>query len=627
MKTGICKIALITVFLLSSFFCSAHTYYISSSHGNDNNSSLQAMNPITPWKSIAQLNSFFKQLNAGDSILFARGEVFYGAITITKSGAAFAPIYIGAYGTGSKPEINGLLTLKNWIPVKNGIYESACSTAGVSLLLDGAQQPLGRYPNSGYLTYRSHQLNSSITGLPSSNTINWTGAEVVIRKNRWVIDKSTVIDHTGNTIRYAPGTKALPTDGYGYFIQNNLKTLDRTGEWYFDIAQNKMFVCFGNKNPDSYVVKTSFAGSLVTIDKQHYITFNDLAFTGAGKNTFNLLQAKNITISNCRIGQTTEEAILASYSPFLAVINSFINHSLSGGINLDVGCTNATLLNNEIRNTGLIAGMGKSGTGTYEGITSFGDNTRIEKNIIDSTGYNGIYFGGNTSLAKNNYITYFCLTKDDGAGIYLGDWSKTVNKKVIGNIILHGIGNKEGTTAKTSLQAEGIYIDDNTESVIIANNTIALCTNNGIKIHNAKDIEIIKNVVFNNGVQLRLEQDHYLATSTYIRNNTIRKNTFFSENKQQPTAKFSTHQKDLASFGSLDSNYYNAPKNEFLKIKTLGAQQFTREIPATAILFEYNATNLARKVKLKQSYTDVQNRIHRDEITIDPYSSVLLVSK
>lgn len=627
MRTEICKIALMTVFLLPSFFCSANTYYLSSIHGNDNYSNLQAMNPATPWKSINQLNSIFKQLNAGDSVLFARGEVFYGAITITKSGAAFAPIYVGAFGKGAKPEINGLLTLTNWTALKNGLYETTCSTAGLNLLLNGTQQPLGRYPNSGYLTYQSHQLNASITTVPSANRLNWTGAEIVIRKNRWVIDKSYVTDHTGNTFRYAPGNKATPTDGYGYFIQKSLQALDRNGEWYYNPATSKMYVFFGNKHPDAYLVRTSFAGNLVTIDKQHDLTFNDLAFIGAGKNAFNLLQAKNVTISNCRIDQSTDEAILASYSPFLAVTNSLINHSLSGGINLDVGCTNATLSNNDIRNTGLIAGMGKSGTGTYEGITSFGDNTRIEKNIIDSTGYNGIYFGGNTSLAKNNYVTYFCLTKDDGAGIYIGDWSKTVNKKVIGNIILHGIGNKEGTTAKKSLQAEGIYIDDNTESVIIAGNTISLCANNGIKIHNAKDIEIINNVVFNNGVQLRLEQDHYLATSTYIRNNSIRNNTFYSENKQQPTAKFSTHQQDLSSFGSLDSNYYNAPKTEFLKIKYLGAQQFSREIPAASILFEYNATNLARTVKLKQSYTDVQNRVHRDNITIDPYSSVLLVSK
>jgi hypothetical protein len=629
----------------------AATYYFSASAGNDGYTIAQARNPSTPWKSLDKLNAYFQYLSPGDSVLLKRGDVFYGSIVASRSGAVFAPIYLGDYGTGNKPEINGLITLHSWKLVKNGVYESACEGMGNSLIIDGTQQAVGRYPNRGYLTYQSHTNNTSITDNLLNDATNWTGAEVVIRKNRWIIDRHTITDQRSGVISYAAGNNAVPTNGYGYFIQNSPKTLDEFGEWYFDAARKTMMVYLGSKNPAKLIIKSNIATNLVDIKRYNYITFNNITFTGAGNNTFNIVQAKKITIKNCSITNTGTIAVLGSYSPFVTVDNCFINNALSGGVNLDAGCTNASVTNNIIKNIGLVAGMGKSGSGTYEGITSFGDNTKIEKNRIDSIGYNGIYFGGNSSYAKNNYITYFCLTKDDGAGIYLGDWSKTANKKVIGNIVMHGVGNYAGAGRSTSLQAEGIYIDDNTESVSIWGNTVSMCANNGIKIHNAKDIDIHNNVVVNNGVQLRLEQDHYLATSSYIRNNVIKNNTFFSVKNVQPAAKFSTHQDDIASFGQLDSNFYLSPavNNQHAAMmaasvirngrgidqkynfsnwqSTYGKDALSAELASTDnVLFDYNTSATAKTIVLNKAYTDVHNKVYKNKITIEPYSSVILIA-
>src|SRR5690606_31743160 len=119
---------------------------------------------------------------------------------------------------------------------------------------------------------------------------------------------------------------------------------------------------------------------------------------------------------------------------------------------------------------GLIPGLGKSGSGSYQGIMSFGANSLIELNIIDSTGYNGIYFGGNSSVVKNNFINNFCLTKDDGGGIYVGDWFESSRKKIIGNIVLNGKGMGEGTNQSYYRAAQGIYIDEPSGGVEISNN-------------------------------------------------------------------------------------------------------------------------------------------------------------
>src|SRR4051812_4937148 len=96
---------LLFVFFLHSAW--ATNYYFSTMAGDDARTAVQAQNQNTPWKSIDKLNSYFTNLQPGDSVLFKRGETFYGSITVNKSGTAAAPIVISAYGTGTSPMITG----------------------------------------------------------------------------------------------------------------------------------------------------------------------------------------------------------------------------------------------------------------------------------------------------------------------------------------------------------------------------------------------------------------------------------------------------------------------------------------------------------------------------------------
>lgn len=72
------------LFLLLAFFilakANANNYYFSSSEGNDWRPAIEAQNPATPWKSLNKLDSIFSILQPGDSVLFKRGDVFYGSV-------------------------------------------------------------------------------------------------------------------------------------------------------------------------------------------------------------------------------------------------------------------------------------------------------------------------------------------------------------------------------------------------------------------------------------------------------------------------------------------------------------------------------------------------------------------
>ena len=173
-----------TLLLLLSFSCvKAATYYFSTSQGDDSRSMQQAQNSATPWKTIAKLNAIFSSLNAGDVIMFNRGEVFEGAIIATKSGVAGNPIVFSAYGTGAKPVISGFVTLGSWVNKGNGIWEARLNseTSVLNMVtLDNVPQAMGRYPNSdaankGYLTIDSYIGNTQITDSELAGAPDFTG--------------------------------------------------------------------------------------------------------------------------------------------------------------------------------------------------------------------------------------------------------------------------------------------------------------------------------------------------------------------------------------------------------------------------------------------------------------------
>ena len=197
------------LFLIPFIAKGGNNYYFSNS-GSDSYTSTQAKNPSTPWKSIAKLNSFFASLSPGDSVLFKAGEVFYGAIIVGRSGSSGLPIVISSYGIGAIPVIIGTTTPSSWSSVGTNIYQTniAVKSTFVNFIMDGIQKAMGRYPNAGtanggFLTYNSFSGNTVITDKTLPASPNWTGAEVVIRKYRWVIERLKVSNHNGNNITYA----------------------------------------------------------------------------------------------------------------------------------------------------------------------------------------------------------------------------------------------------------------------------------------------------------------------------------------------------------------------------------------------------------------------------------------
>ncbi|HLW21024.1 MAG TPA: malectin domain-containing carbohydrate-binding protein, partial [Cyclobacteriaceae bacterium] len=500
-----------------------------------------------------------------------RGETFYGSIHINASGSQGRPITIGAYGSGDKPIITSLVSLNNWTSVGNGIYESHDPLLGSEVnivLVNNAIQEMGRYPNSnssngGYLTIQSTNGHNNVVGSGVSG--NWNGGEVVIRKSHWTIDRHKIVSQFGNIISFdGKGGSYSPAKGYGFFIQGHPNTLDREGEWYFNPSSKRLRMHFGSSQPNSKRIEVSTEDFLVTNSwNKDFIVFDNIHLKGANKKAFHIVRSNNFHIKNCDIEFSGENGMTIEDSRDFTFENSKLLYSNNNGVDLRGNTANAVIKNNRVENTGVFAGMGQSGVGNGIAILTGSDNNLIEYNEIKNTGYVGIRFGGNSTVVKNNLIESFCMTRDDGAAIYT--WSGPSNieyrgRKIIGNIILNGIGAPEGTPSNTH-QVEGIYLDDNSAGVEITNNTVENVSGKGIFLHNARNVVIQNNTLFNNGVQLRLAHDRL---GNPIRNVTMRENIFVAKTKDQLAASVSSIKKDIGEMGNFDNNSYARPFNDLL---------------------------------------------------------------
>lgn len=78
------------------------TYYVHATLGSD---AASGLSEDAAWKTVGKVNSM--SLSPGDTVLFARGEMWRETLTVPSSGSSGAPITFDAYGYGPLPIING----------------------------------------------------------------------------------------------------------------------------------------------------------------------------------------------------------------------------------------------------------------------------------------------------------------------------------------------------------------------------------------------------------------------------------------------------------------------------------------------------------------------------------------
>src|ERR1035437_5600261 len=362
----------------------------------------------------------------------------------------------------------------------------------------------------------------------SGDAINWTGAEAVIRKNDWTLDRCTITNHTGDVLTYTSlGSNHIATANYGYFIQNDLRCVTSYGEWYHNTSTGKFYMYFGGVDPSTKTVKVATINNLACNKTgSDYITIDNLSFTGSINNAIEFsFNSDHCIVQNCNVTFAGEDGIRFSGS-YGTINNNYVGDCNRTGIGVYYNGTNNVITNNTIKNIGIVKGLSKSISGIWSptcGIADEYNNCLIQYNTIENIGYDGIIIGGDIVTVKNNFINNICLVLDDGGGICTtGPYTSQI---IDGNIILNSVGNTDGEADSNPL-AEGIYLDDYAANITVRNNTIANCSFSGIKLHKAHDNTIENNTSFNNYAGINFENNDNSST---IYNNILTGNIFFAK--------------------------------------------------------------------------------------------------
>lgn len=637
------------IFFLICLQANAGTYYISAA-GSGNNSGTDAAN----YKPFAS----FPSVGAGDIVYLKRGDVYAGTLP-GYAGSSGSQLTISATGTGANPIISGFTTLSSWTLSSGNIYYATLSFAALQgVTLDGVYQKRGRYPNSGYLTYTGH-TSTSITGTTiGSLPASYVGAEVVMKKLRWVLDRNTITAQSGNTITFSTSSSygnngAAPVDGRGYFIQNALSTLDQEGEWYYDNASSRLYMHFGTGTPTGRIVKASTVAQLLT-QGGGYVTYNNIDFEGGNYGAV-LSSATNITFNNCNFRQQAGMAVYAITTNTINFSGGSISGAQNNGFFGESNLASTALTNMTISNCGMTRGMGQSGDLSYAGIFISGSGTTVSGCAITNVGYHGIAFVGNNVLVEKNKVDNFNSVKDDGGGIYTVITASGVtatNRIIDKNIVLNGIGSPDGSGG-TSGEASGIYLDDYSNNTTVSNNIISTGSFNGIMLNGGHTNTVTNNTVYNYPNQLGFFV-YQSNGSRYVRNMTVTGNKFISRTASQNAMFINQQENEAASlWGTINNNYYARPISEgasigWYKWNYSGAPSTTtyytvagwntasgqdaNSFPSqvtTALLsnlrFDYNFSASASTVSVGSVYKGVDNTTYSGSIPLAAYGGVVSV--
>jgi parallel beta-helix repeat protein len=107
------------------------TFYVDSAAGNDSNN---GTGEATAWRTVSKVSN--ATLAAGDRVLFKRGGVWAGPLTLSKAGTADRPITIGSYGSGALPVIQGpgnCVDVKGTRLIVTQLNVKDCAWAGIRI--------------------------------------------------------------------------------------------------------------------------------------------------------------------------------------------------------------------------------------------------------------------------------------------------------------------------------------------------------------------------------------------------------------------------------------------------------------------------------------------------------------
>jgi parallel beta-helix repeat protein len=613
--------------------CDFAVYYVSNS-GDDANAGTSAS---APWKSLAKVHA--TALSPADAVLFRRGDEWAGTLTISASGTAGKAIVYGAYGTGAKPKLYGSEPITGWTQHAGSIYTTKYDKPVSQLFLDGARLRVARYPNAGYIDVSSLQTSSRFMADSLDATLDYVGATWLGRTNYWIMETKLVTVSASKTLTLDSAPSHDLEVGQGFFLMNKLAFLDQPGEWFHDSATSTIYLWTPNgDSPDNYTVRGSVHDTGIYADNRDHVTIRDLNILQQRKVGIHSPNCDYFTIRNNQISLQEEVGIRNDSSSLELTIADNVIRGINGiGIWL-WDATNLLVTDNQLYDMAVWDGLGTAGLfriNAGSAMEIHGTNHVIRYNRIVGTGGVGIFYRG-AAAVEHNFIQNVCLIKDDGGGIYTNTAGS--GGKVRQNIVLDAIGTPEGFTSTRAL-AECIYIDEIAANVTVENNTLARCTNSGIKLHKNEG-----SVVRYNTIMDARQSIHVLLSSGTAKSNIhdnimfaasatddyLERQVFINSSSGNASYDYNTYVNPYAKSGVFrgGNTYYDfAPWQSYVGGDSNSTFNGSPLLPGQAPELFYNDTKATKSFPLSGSYRDLNGNAVASPLTLQPFTSQILMKQ
>ncbi len=438
-----------------------------------------------------------------------------------------------------------------------------------------------RYPEAGYLftpgTAKSTRNSINDPAL-AAITANLTGATCHVRTRHHLINQMTVLTHHGSTLTLAGETKFSIISNSGYYFTNVLAAMNRPGQWAFDSAQNRLYVYPKTDLENIEASRRNYgfvtAGEAATA---HEIT--GFSIQKVNKAGIFIKNSARVYIADNFIGNAFVYGIQAVGSDDIRIMRNQIRHANSFGVRVDRNSSRAQIMDNIIYATGaenygddLLAGRGIA-------ISSDSQGARISNNVIDRTGYDGIYLGADVSGVEvsHNYISNVMLSLADGGAIYTGRYYPPPSlDRIHHNIIENAYGYSGGYGRRCvgkSIEhcrggAHGIYLDEGSSQRVVEENAVINATS-GIFLHWGGDNQIKSNLFFNNRVSQILLKGRS-EPGYRLQNNILLNNILVARDKNQKTLTIASDDSRFSFSQSNDNLFINPYSRQNIAVRQAG---------------------------------------------------------
>lgn len=501
------------------------SFYVAPS-GNDGNS---GTSPAQPWRTLSRASQQVYQ--PGDSLLLQAGGVYRGTLHFRGSGNSAQPVVISSYGAGNKPLIAGdeLLTSPSWTTETVGTtitWKTYCPDTAWFVFADDQLRFLARFPDNDFFY---------IDQVPSSGTFSFCGnsyprdsvfianalktislndlnnAYVHIRMSGWTIGTFIVKSFDKPAGKIALHSSSYGWNGslnlknslvekHGFFFSNKKEFLSHAGEFWYDAAQQQLYVVGAGPPSVLSYSKHRYGIRLADTFAQHLIISN-LAF---GRQTISAIELKendsDIAILNCDFRQSpfglhnrgesrSADCHIRRAPTFRLNIS---NNTFTDIFREAISCfpRDATITYNTFLRNGIIANMAEwLNLPRSRDVVDFDNGSVIRSgraswiayNRMDSAGHYGIFANARCTVEYNT-VRGACQNYYDCGAVYVAYSDSVVLHR---NMVFNCSDNYDrgiwlnATSAAAAIVANGIYLDFNGDlrfrQLTVTENTIAGC--------------------------------------------------------------------------------------------------------------------------------------------------------